>query len=167
MKKIEFRVPLRAAVPQYLATVAVSILALVGLVACFNGASDNRCPGFDDSVKVLVPVRIELQPDLVDQIAEAVRQDLKDPVTIDNLQIEDAGKATLVRVNDKFVLGDPRPMPNERRDGTRFYRVIELMTEAHFEDGMNLYFRVYANVSDSEEGCIVNGVAIPPLGFIP
>ena len=138
----------------------------------FDSAFDNRCPGYDPrTLKVVIlgqpHVPVVLRPDLVDQIAEAIRQDLEDPVTIDNLEIEDAGDATLVTVHDSGALGDPSTGPNQRRDGTPFFRIIQLYAEAHFEDGMTVFFRVYVNLDDTEQGCVVSGVAIPPLDFVP
>gem|GEM_PF-440360 len=137
----------------------------------FDSAFDDRCPGYDPrTLKVILHqphVPVVLRPDLVDQIAEAIRQDLEDPVTIDNLEIEDAGDATLVTVHDSGALGDPSTRPNQRRDGTPFFRIIELYAEAHFEDGMTVFFRVYVNLDDTEQGCVVSGVAIPPLDFVP
>ena len=76
-------------------------------MSCSCRPPESRCPGFDGGNSSLEAYdSIELRPDLVEQIASAIRQDLKDPQTISNLEIEDAGEATLVRVLEENVIGD-------------------------------------------------------------
>ncbi len=141
------------------------------ILSRFDSPFDDRCPGYDPRTRegyVNQPhIPVVVRADLVEEIAEAIRQDLKDSRTIDNLEIEDAGEATEVWVYANEALGDPLTGPNRRIDGTPFFRVILLWAEAHFEDRTSRFFRVYANFVESEEGCVVSGVAIPPLDFIP
>lgn len=137
----------------------------------------ETCPSFDPEEKKGVPRwnppmpgrgdDVTLHPDLVEDTIEAIKMELKDPYTIERLQIEEAGEAIAVTVTDTGP-GDRWTLPRHKLpDGRELYRNIHLWGWAAFEDGSEISFHVWAGPAPSGLECKIEGVAIQPSWFVP
>ena len=119
------------------------ILLVASLSAC------NRyetCPSFkkEEGDFVKMHDEVTLHPDLVEDTIEAIKRELKNPYTIERLEIEEAGEAIQVTVTDNGT-GDRLTGPRHKLgDGSELYRSIRLRGSATFEDGSEARFHVWA-----------------------
>ena len=161
-----------------LVTWAPAMLFIV-MLACHGKAPGvyENCPAFDPDEKEDVPRMlpampgrgddVTLHPDLVEDTIEAIKRELKDPYTIERLEIEEAGEAIAVTVTDTGP-GDRWTGPRHKLgDGRELYSNIHLWGWATFEDGSEISFHVWAGPAPSRLGCEIQGVAIQPSWFVP
>ena len=130
--------------------------------------SYETCPAFEpESVSTMLRDEVTLHPDLVEDTIKAIKRELKDPYTIERLEIEEAGEAMQVTVTDTGG-GDRLTGPRHKLgDGRELYRNIHLWGWATFEDGSKISFHVWAAPVPSGQECEIQGVAIQPSSFDP
>ena len=126
-------------------------------------------PDYTDSGYRYLEDRVVLHPNLVEKIIEAIKQDLKDPYTIESLNIEGAGEATEIFIGNEGT-GDYLTGPRYAlSDGRELYRTVHQWAGAEFEDGSSVSFHVWSAPSPVTPGvnCRIEGVAIQPSTFVP
>ena len=127
----------------------------------------GSCPSFDPNRDLSLSDPVILSPDLVKEVAEAIRHELKDQRTIGRLEIADAGEAVEIVV-DPEGSGDRLTGPRQKlSNGWEVYRNIHLWGSATFADGSEVGFQLYANPVMAGAGCAIPGVAIHPSDFVP
>lgn len=171
----------------WLGLTVIILASVLGVSGCLGGMPETHtstptevryetCPAFDPVEKEGVPVMhppslgtgddVTLHPNLVEDTIEAIKRELKDPYTIERLEIEEAGEALAVTVTD-IGPGDRLTGPRyELEDGRELYKNIHLWGYAAFEDGSEISFHVWAHPVPSGQQCEIQGVAIQPSSFL-
>ena len=149
-------------------TLLILIVLVASLLSCSRSEMYESCPSFkEEDSRIVGQDEVTLHPSLVEDTIEAIKRELRNPYTIERLEIAEAGEAIEVTVTDTGS-GDRLTGPrHELRDGSELYYNIHLWGSARFENSSEVRFHVWAHPIPSGRECAIRSVALQPSSFVP